>query len=409
MTLALFKTVMGIPFHPVSENVTRSICSDPNRRRYLHILYSRYFCLSHISLHYILYQGLKAPVTGIITVVTAFLVICAGITILQMSKDNPTTLSTLDRKSTILLAANRTTQDAQKGDVSAIEDPGVDAIRGSLDAIGSIVRARSARKMSLLSAGTIRSRRAAHGHAREDSTSTIGTPKAGPSLSGMKWHQLFDNPVPPLPEDATERISMYPNVASPRHMQSPKKARRSSLESRTLRDTSIPIQTPNRTDSRSHLGTSAPAGIASRPLDDDPYLPRSAAPGFNSYQLHQDSISSFTEHDHSRDSVVTITTDGADSPPRVAGGQGRFQRSYPQDREMDREESMSLVGGARGMDLEGESEHGRSQSGITNGRIRLVPSLHRRQFCFSHCIVSLFTSRDELVKSNVLCGITHKY
>ena len=37
----------------------------------------------------ILYQGLKASVTTIVTVVLAFLVICTGITILQMSKVDP--------------------------------------------------------------------------------------------------------------------------------------------------------------------------------------------------------------------------------------------------------------------------------------------------------------------------------
>ena len=41
----------------------------------------------------ILYQGLKASVTTIVTVVLAFLVICTGITILQMSKVDPRKLS----------------------------------------------------------------------------------------------------------------------------------------------------------------------------------------------------------------------------------------------------------------------------------------------------------------------------
>ncbi|KAG9119438.1 hypothetical protein FRC07_005545, partial [Ceratobasidium sp. 392] len=114
MALALFNTAMVTPTY--------------------YVIFT--FCTLVTSV--ILYQGFKAPVTGIITVVMAFLVICAGITILQMSKVDPTTLSTLDRKSTILLAANRNTQDAEKGDLSAVEDPGVDAIRGSFGAIGSI-------------------------------------------------------------------------------------------------------------------------------------------------------------------------------------------------------------------------------------------------------------------------------
>jgi hypothetical protein len=96
----------------------------------------------------ILFQGFKASVFDIITVVLGFLTICCGITLLQMSKIDPTALQSqvgLDRRSTILLAA-------AKGDVEPTEkntqdeDPGMDAIRGSAGVIGSIYRARSARK-----------------------------------------------------------------------------------------------------------------------------------------------------------------------------------------------------------------------------------------------------------------------
>ncbi|KAG9089927.1 hypothetical protein FRC06_001291 [Ceratobasidium sp. 370] len=328
MALALFNTAMVTPTY--------------------YVIFT--FCTLVTSV--ILYQGFKATVTEIITVVMGFLVICAGITILQMSKVDPTTLSTLDRKSTILLAANRSTQDAEKGDLSAMEEPGVDAIRGSFGAIGSIVRARSARRMSQHSGvGTVRSRRAAHGHSRDDSTGTL---KATPSLGGMQRHQLFDNPVPPLPEDAVERISMYTNVASPRGPpQSPKKHAAIQFREQDLagHDHPDPIDAELRQSlaledfiQRAASPTSAPAGTSSRPLYDEPYAPRTAAAGYNSYQLRQDSITSFTEPDHGRESA---SPDGADSPPRTAGGYGRFQRSYPQDRELDREESISLVGGAR--------------------------------------------------------------
>ena len=44
----------------------------------------------------ILYQGLKAPARTIITVVLAFLVICTGITILQMSKVDPRKLTNVN-------------------------------------------------------------------------------------------------------------------------------------------------------------------------------------------------------------------------------------------------------------------------------------------------------------------------
>ena len=41
----------------------------------------------------ILYQGLKASARVIITIVLAFLVICTGITVLQMSKVDPRKLN----------------------------------------------------------------------------------------------------------------------------------------------------------------------------------------------------------------------------------------------------------------------------------------------------------------------------
>ncbi|KAG9084594.1 hypothetical protein FS749_005104 [Ceratobasidium sp. UAMH 11750] len=358
MALALFNTAMVTPTY--------------------YVIFT--FCTLVTSV--ILYQGFKATVTEIITVVMGFLVICAGITILQMSKVDPTTLSGLDRKTTILLAANRSTQDAEKGDLNAVEEPGVDAIRGSFGTIGSIVRARSARRMSQHSSvGTVRSRRAAHGHTRDDSTSTL---KTAPSLGGMKRHQLFDNPVPPLPEDAAERISMHSNVASPRgHAaipQSPKKSTTIQFRQQDLAGHDHPD--PTDAESRQSLAlddfiqrtvspVSAPAGISSRPLYDDPFVPRTAAAGYNSYQLRQDSLTSFTEPNHGRESV---SPDGADTPPQTPGTHGRFQRSYPHDREMDREESMSLVGGARELGTDPDVEG----AGITSGGIRLVPSLPRR-------------------------------
>ena len=55
----------------------------------------------------ILYQGLKASATQIITVVLGFLVICTGIFILQMSKVDPRELTNVDRRTTLLLQAAR--------------------------------------------------------------------------------------------------------------------------------------------------------------------------------------------------------------------------------------------------------------------------------------------------------------
>ncbi len=94
----------------------------------------------------VLYQGLKATVTEILTVVMGmqaakrnktsanqccvlgFLVICAGIVILQMSKVDPEKFDKLDRRSTLLLKAARQNIDSEKGDMTEVEDPGIDAL-----------------------------------------------------------------------------------------------------------------------------------------------------------------------------------------------------------------------------------------------------------------------------------------
>ncbi|OCH88777.1 DUF803-domain-containing protein [Obba rivulosa] len=55
----------------------------------------------------ILYQGLKASASQIMTVVLAFLVICTGIVILQMSKVDPRTLTHVDEHTTMLLEVAR--------------------------------------------------------------------------------------------------------------------------------------------------------------------------------------------------------------------------------------------------------------------------------------------------------------
>ncbi|OJT10012.1 hypothetical protein TRAPUB_13501 [Trametes pubescens] len=55
----------------------------------------------------ILYQGLKASASQIITVVLAFAVICTGIVILQMTKVDPRTLTNVDERTTLLLEAAR--------------------------------------------------------------------------------------------------------------------------------------------------------------------------------------------------------------------------------------------------------------------------------------------------------------
>ncbi|KAJ1304945.1 hypothetical protein OPQ81_006078 [Rhizoctonia solani] len=313
----------------------------------------------------ILYQGFNATPIAIITVVMGFLVICAGITILQMSKVDPSSLSGLDRKSTILLAANRPTSDVEKGDTTALEEPGIDALRGSFGAIGSIVRARSVAS----SRGTIRSRRAAHGHSRDDSSSLV---ERIPSVGGMKRHQLYDNPVPPLPEDAAERISMYAGV------QPPKKS------------TTIQFR---EADLEGHDHAAAPdlalddiiqrtASPRQQPLYDDPYAYSPSRPQqgydpvrYNAYALRQDSLASLPEH------ASLGSPEGIETPPRSGGS----RRNYPPNREMDQEEGMSLVttrrsrdSGEMGYDQDRQSTSTLGPPEGPNGGIRLVPSLPRR-------------------------------
>ncbi|KAI8992903.1 magnesium transporter NIPA-domain-containing protein [Trametes punicea] len=158
----------------------------------------------------VLFQGLKAPPVQIITLVMGFLVICVGITVLQLSKIDPTQIKSLDRRSTILLqAAKSNTEGMDEKNLAAVEDPGMDALRGSFGTVGSIIRARSARRISMSSraTGSIHSR-----YSAQQPVPPLPGQRADP-LGGVKRHQLFDNPMPPTHELYTgdgdsERISM---------------------------------------------------------------------------------------------------------------------------------------------------------------------------------------------------------
>ncbi|KAL5507464.1 hypothetical protein ACEPAH_6920 [Sanghuangporus vaninii] len=99
----------------------------------------------------ILYQGLKASASAIITIALAFLVICSGIFILQMSKIDPRHLTKVDRKTTILLqAAREEVKPPGEGDemdeeklLESTEEPSMDALAGRFSALsGTFVRAR---------------------------------------------------------------------------------------------------------------------------------------------------------------------------------------------------------------------------------------------------------------------------
>ena len=119
-----------------------------------------------------------------------------------MSKIDPTKLSStikLDRRSTILLQAARSqTECLDEKHISGLEDPGIDALRGSFGTFGSMIRARSVRRSSQ------RSSRFGSGGlppgAMAPYLNTSGLPHHHDSssfvLEGLRRHQLYDAPVP---------------------------------------------------------------------------------------------------------------------------------------------------------------------------------------------------------------------
>jgi len=159
----------------------------------------------------VLFQGLKASATQIITIVLAFSVICCGITMLQMSKIDPKELGNkLDRRSTLLLEAARSnTAKYEEKDITSLEDPGMDSIRGSIGLVGSIIRARSARRLSQSSKGT-----------GNFSTGSYGLPsnprQYRDPYSGMQRHQLYDAPVPSFSGDGISDHASIATSAPPR-------------------------------------------------------------------------------------------------------------------------------------------------------------------------------------------------
>ncbi|KAG9078405.1 hypothetical protein FS749_009563 [Ceratobasidium sp. UAMH 11750] len=197
------------------------------------------FCTLVTSI--ILYQGLHATVTQILTVVLGFLMICTGITILQMSKVDPRKLQNLDRRTTLLLAAARQTvdhghsrsprnsrvrrrhtdgqptehgeyhgQDLEKMEgpeedvlsLAETEEPGLDALRGGgFGAVGTLVRAR--RRSIIVHEG--RARRGTVTSQTSGGSGRAGSEDAGHAGIGTKRFRE-PNGVPPLPEDSAARI-----------------------------------------------------------------------------------------------------------------------------------------------------------------------------------------------------------
>ena len=187
-------------------------------------VYFCYFSSATLITSFILYQGLKASAVTIITMTLGFFVICLGITLLQLSKVDPTTFSKMDRKSTMLFqAAKHQTEDAEKGDVSAYEDPGMDALRGGFGAVGSIIRARTVSRR--LSSATFTPDGKRFGYRTANNLSTNG-------LDGLQRYQREPSHPMPLPahaclvcdtpmSDAADHVSLHsaksPTEASAGH------------------------------------------------------------------------------------------------------------------------------------------------------------------------------------------------
>lgn len=122
-----------------------------------------------------------------------------------MSKIDPRELGNkLDRRSTLLLQAARSnTARFEEKDSTAIEDPGIDAIRGSMGIFGSIIRERSARRLSQSSKGTGNFSNGSYG------LPSNPRPQTRDPFSGMERHQLYDAPVPSFSVDGiSDRASV---------------------------------------------------------------------------------------------------------------------------------------------------------------------------------------------------------
>jgi hypothetical protein len=142
----------------------------------------------------ILFQGLDSSPIQIVTIVLGFLTICAGITLLQISKIDPKELTDkdgvgIDRNTTLLIRASRSHIAHEKGNASALEDPGVDTVRGGLGVIGSIVRARSSRRIH---SSSDEYSRMADEHGGMTGLNTLGK-------GDLERYELHDRPMPLSP------------------------------------------------------------------------------------------------------------------------------------------------------------------------------------------------------------------
>lgn len=138
------------------------------------------FTAATIITSIILSQGMRASATTIVTIVFGFFTICSGIVLLQLSKMDPAELEQqrgFDRKSSVLMRMTQMPHEPEKDEeITQIEDPGMDTVRGGMGVMGSILRANSTRRA--------RSTRSQHAEGSD----------------GVPRYQLYDRPVSYTPE-----------------------------------------------------------------------------------------------------------------------------------------------------------------------------------------------------------------
>ncbi|KAI0267045.1 magnesium transporter NIPA-domain-containing protein [Gloeopeniophorella convolvens] len=362
----------------------------------------------------VLFKGLKASASQIITIVMAFLVICVGITILQMSKVDPTEFKKLDRRSTILLeAARNQTEAVDEKSVAGMEDPGIDTLRGSFGTVGSIIRARSARRMSQSSSPRWQRRQAAFGTAAGANLNHYG---------GMQRHQLFDPPVPHGDSGSADgdAISLSSQLSARKptikfgeqdvvHSYHRGTAGRDDLathERRTAPHTNSPLASPQPAP---HSGLTPPDNLTDDPLRESPRtltpdggvslgLPAQGDPEVLGLRTAPprlglgvpSSPDSYRDPFAGSPASATEATFGDDDAASRRGSHHRrfsrqtSSRDYPRGpRGDDAEESLSLWnphGDSEGEgSVESESEHGASPESM-RGTVRLVGAARPGRF-----------------------------
>lgn len=247
-----------------------------------------------------------------------------------MSKIDPEQLSGqvgVDRRSTILLAAARSqAQPSEKH--TEEEDPGMDAIRGGAGIIGSIYRAKSARRSIQ---GDSNGARRRWRHTQSELPAGAMHP-----MSSLARHQLYDKaclslccalpgcvslnvhtqPMP-MPDDALERISMHSREKSP------------------LRENSVPLPSPSSLHSQNskHIGFAEevtshryPKPIDSRQATHETTVPISGAhdrhPGLPPNATHN------TYRDPFSSAEMGHLSMGPRAPAMVQQGTGRSNESF---------------------------------------------------------------------------------